>query len=994
MSADPQEADATAQPATVVPWSVRRPAPVGDYACGRDAMAEMLSWFDGGAAIRSLRESRVVAVLDHPGIAVCGGLDAVGGARSFLLARQITGATLGDLVRRMGDEPHDPRLGAPAALAALMIRACEALAHAHRLGVIHRDLKPDSILVGDHGEVVIADWSSAALPGEDAALPGSRAPAYLPPELASGQPADPRSDIFAIGAILFHALLRRRPAEGDDADALAARARGEIPVPTAAERGAHPAALLAIMARAMHADPARRYQDADAMRRDLERFSRGLSTEALPESWPVRTLRWLWWRRRSLAVAAVVLAAFAFLAGLLLAELGRSVAFWGVPIVSERFDDQSWQQRWLTDPADGWHQEGDRIVSHALKNALLICPRRLYPPLAVEYDGEILPSTLPCDLSCIWWEGPEIERGKAIPIYHDAATPSCWVQFGAQDNQFSAIFRRPGNQQVAFSPRKLEIGRRYRMRVEFEKDAVRAFVDGEQWMEHRQLFPVRSGFLAFYGFYAGKALGNIRIWSKGVPERLPVLAAGDAAFMYGQWRMAADEWGRVSESFVGRPEAADAALRIGMAELKLGERTAAEARWRGLAGERADIAAIQLLEDTWERRDDAAFAASFTGMWRALPRQRDRLATVWSTCLGRIPSGFPARCDGRLRLLLGLRDTLFPDHEATVCDATELKIYAGRAAEVAASTAYPRNRQLALLSMGRNREVLAPPGAYPDTDYLAHLALGEIDAILTSQWVTMAPCGRILAKADRRSEALALNDDAALLQVLLGDPATLRPGTRQWPGNANAAAILCGRLEEAAAPPVEWGVGGSWIAQVLLRREDQPDEAFHGRLAQLQQARWLRTLEDGGTPDPALAASVAASMVDHRRWGGWFIPWFAQPFVDGGFAGDAGRARLDELAASTAETLALRPHFLARLLAGRIGYTAFLGQPIAAEAEAWWQVGTGMRAELAGDRVSALASYRAFQALPMQRRLLEHQDLDPFVERFVAWRVQALERLR
>lgn len=949
----------------VAPWSIRLPEVGNDYTFGREAMAKVLSWFDGGAATRLLRESRIISLLDHPAVVSAHDLDAAGQGRSYLVLRQSTGTSLAELIRNSTEGQRDLLIATPEAVVSLILRVCEALEHAHALGVVHRDLRPDHILVGHHGEVVLSGWGAARMPDE------------RPSPDQTG--ADPRDDIFALGATLYHALLLRNPMAGDAT---------APPAPT--ERRAFPAALQAIVRQAMAADPARRYQRVADLRADLQRFQEGLSTSALPERWPVRAARVLWRRRKSVAAGTLMLATSGFLLGLLLLELSRSVAFWGVPIVDERFTDQDWQKRWRTDPADSWHQEGDRVVTHALKNALLVYPRRLYPPLAVEYDGEILPSTMPCDLSAIWWEGPGLESDRPIPIYHDGATPSCWVQFGAQDNQFSAIFRRPGNQQVAFSRRKLEINRRYRMRVEFEKDAVRAFVDGELWMEHKQLFPVRSGYLALYGFYAGKAFGNIRIWSKGVPQRLPVMAAGDAAFMYGQWRMAADEWGRVGESFSGRPEAADAALRIGMAELKLGEREAAETSWKGLVGEHADIAAASLVEDSWERQDVEGFATAFTRLWREKPQQRERLATIWSTCLGRIPGGFPARSDRQLRLLLQLRDTLFPDHAATVCDATELKIYAGRAAEIAASAEYPRNQAFALLALGRNREVLSQPNAYPDTDYLARLALGEIDGILASQWVKMTPCGRILAKADRKAEALALNDDPPLLQVLLGNPSALRPGTHQWPGNANAAAIQCGLLEEAAGPPKAWDVGGSWIAQVLLRREDQPDEAFHGRLTQLQQARWLRALEDGGKPDPELTAAVAGGMLDHRRWGGWFIPWFAQPFVEGRLTGDAGRTYLDSLADSSAETFARRPHFLARLIAGKINLTAFLGQPIAAEGEGWWQVGTAMRAELDGDRALALASYRAFQALPMQRRLLEHQEPDPFVERFVAWRMMVL----
>jgi len=935
------------------------------------------------AAPEGQRAARIAALLDHPNAISLHDVNQMDNA-TYVVMRRIAGISLGELIRHSlegaQDKVRDPRIAKPHQVAALIMAAAAALERAHGLGILHRGISPEGIIVGADGAVVLADWEHAQLPGEASSAgegpAGPVIPAYMAPEIARGGKADAGSDIFALGATLFHAIFLRLPGNLTDAQAtITSRAQGEWPQPSAQQQRRVPMPLLAIINHAIAADPAERYHAIADLRADLRIYLEELSpTTAAAKKSRGSTLKYV--------IAALVLGGLA-LGGRWLWQYASTNERWGQTVIDEKFADNGWDKRWVTGNGANWRRDGGNLVSTGPTTSLLLCPRRLHTPLSVEYDAEILPGSQPCDISLIWWEGPNVKDPNRF--YFDRTYAGYMVQLGAHDNQFCAIFRRPEWKQVAFNPRRLDIGHRYHVQIEFEKDAVRAIVDGQVWLEYRDIFPARDGYFALYAFYPGKAFANVKVRSKGLPDALPVLATGDAAFQYGQWQMAIDEWQRVEESMPGTTIGADAALRIGLADLRAGNATAADIAWTGLDGDRAAAAAVMRMKDRWDRGERDGFAADFTSLWHLLPQSHDQLTTTWSLCLGQVPSTPPVRNDHDVHLLLDLRDRFFPDDAASEWDASALKIYAGRAEEVAAKSPFASCIDDALLALGRNRAVLARKDPLPNVNLAAHLGAADIDAILNDRWKSLSQPGWLLAKAGRDAEALALNDDRELLNLMLGDPALVPDET--WAENINASCILTGRLEEAAGPPRPWHSGGSWAAQALLRREDQP-ATFDGTIYQLRQLQWLRALEDGVEPDPGLAAAVAGDPIDQRNWTGWFVPWFALPFVQGKFAGAAGRAGLDKLSKDSTDTFAQRPHFLAGLIGGSIDRDAFIAQPIRAEAEAWFLVGTAMRADLDGDHTAALKNYAAFRALPLQRRLLDRSCLDPCVERFVAWRLK------
>ena len=165
----------------------------------------------------------------------------------------------------------------------------EALAHAHRQGVIHRDIKPDNILITEDNRAVVIDWGLADA-GQPRQVCGS--PYYAAPEQLEGQVADQRADVYSLGVVLYFMLARQLPFARMVRDFLAfRRERGGISlIPLSVRRPQLPRHLSKVRSRAMAFQPAGRYTQIDDMIADMQSC---LSRQLLPPRRP-----WLWylWR--------------------------------------------------------------------------------------------------------------------------------------------------------------------------------------------------------------------------------------------------------------------------------------------------------------------------------------------------------------------------------------------------------------------------------------------------------------------------------------------------------------------------------------------------------------------------------------------------------------------------------------------------------------------------------------------------------------------------
>jgi hypothetical protein len=210
---------------------------------------------------RFLREARTSAKLSHPNIIPIHAVDEVADFVFFAMA-YVDGETLAERVRLRGPLP-------PSEAARVLREVAWALAHAHANGVVHRDVKPDNILL-EHGtgRVLVADFGIAAAE-ESAAGEITGTPEFMSPEQALGKPVDARSDLYAFGVTAYYAISGRLPFQGRTATEVLAKQVNALPTPLGAATGALPSRMAQTVERCLAKRPSHRPKSAEAVADEL-----------------------------------------------------------------------------------------------------------------------------------------------------------------------------------------------------------------------------------------------------------------------------------------------------------------------------------------------------------------------------------------------------------------------------------------------------------------------------------------------------------------------------------------------------------------------------------------------------------------------------------------------------------------------------------------------------------------------------------------------------
>jgi len=282
----------------------------------------------GPAAERFVNEARVTGRLEHPSIPPVYELGRRADGSLYYTMRVVDGRTLREAIDRAGDQGR-------LALLPTFLDLCNAVAYAHEHGVVHRDLKPDNVMLGNFGETVVLDWGLAKAKGErdiqgaqlsreiqeivgasgqytmEGTIFGT--PAYMSPEQGRGavDEIDERSDVYSLGAILYELLSGRPPHVGATGQEVVKKLLEEPIVPVAALAKSVPEELAAICMRALEKDSARRYANAGELARDVQAFLTGELVGAHRYGAWDMARRWLRRHRLALLIASlgVVIAA-------------------------------------------------------------------------------------------------------------------------------------------------------------------------------------------------------------------------------------------------------------------------------------------------------------------------------------------------------------------------------------------------------------------------------------------------------------------------------------------------------------------------------------------------------------------------------------------------------------------------------------------------------------------------------------------------------------
>ncbi len=311
---------------------------IRDEEVGREMAAKVIKSQDDPLAVAALlREAKITGQLEHPNIVPLHELGMTDEGRIYFTMKRIEGADLAQLLDP-GVEQEGPTLFE---YLQIFVKICDAISFAHSRDVIHRDLKPANIMVGRFGEVQVMDWGLARVVGQpdpaasactldlgagsltertrgdgaaeplqtlDGSVVGT--PAYMPPEQARGEIArlDRRTDVYALGAILYVMLTLEPPFEGDGArDVVDQVIQGRLAPPSkrTPEREI-PRELEAVVLKAMSPEPRQRYETVAQIKQEIEAYIEGRLLQAAQyNAWQVAQ-KWAVRHKTAIGAAAAV----------------------------------------------------------------------------------------------------------------------------------------------------------------------------------------------------------------------------------------------------------------------------------------------------------------------------------------------------------------------------------------------------------------------------------------------------------------------------------------------------------------------------------------------------------------------------------------------------------------------------------------------------------------------------------------------------------------
>lgn len=529
------------------------------------------------------KEARLTARLEHPNIFPVHDVNISDGGMPYFSMRKADGDSLHELIEQ-SKPPHavEEPIQSFSDRANIIIKVCDAVAYAHGQGIIHQDIKPSNIMIGEFGEVVVVDWGTARdLSVETEGRPKMQGtPIYMSPEQARREFSTILSDVYCIGATLFHLLTFRFPTWSDDPDAFwEIKKQGIISMPTDEEQREIPGALLSIALKAMAVDPADRYQSVLEMRDDLIRYQRGykvLAHRDTPLDMLVRIYRL---NKRAVWAALVVALLLLGLSYSIYQEVMKSQSEWKL------VDSFDFDQTTLDDLEADWDAHRyyafkeetveliplDQKSAWSIKEGRLVASSKgLNANFNLTYGHHIAGDIR------VEWDYTPIKGTRSINCYIGAAH-----RFGAYHfhlgGQGSSAYKYMTRQELFVEQNEnwaYEEGQTYHYRMEKEGQYVRLFINDELNFEYRDIDVLGGPGHQTFGFetlHGIQAIDNVKIYSRPLPQKISPIMVANSLYSNRRYADAVDHYLDIQRAYPDSDLDALATFRKGRSYLALGQ---------------------------------------------------------------------------------------------------------------------------------------------------------------------------------------------------------------------------------------------------------------------------------------------------------------------------------------------------------------------------------------------------------------------------------------
>ncbi len=935
----------------------------------RNVAVKMLSG-DHAENVKILRnfthEALISAQLDHPNILPVYDMDVSEDGSLFYTMKKVEGYSLIEALENEIPEGVDNQIKSMDDIVRIFIKVAEAMSYAHSKGIVHQDIKPSNIMLGDFGEVSVVDWGSAVdtkvEESDRGRLVGT--PMYMSPEQSRREGADERSDIYCLGSSLFHALTGHFAMWHESQRVFwQYKKEGIIDPLTPEDEQNVPKPLVAICFKCLDPEPEERYQTVEELADDLKNYQAGLSVGVYHYSFLEFFKQWSKQHQEALYGGIVIL--LLLMAGFVFVYIEhlKELSGWGEPLLVETFEnDQDWREDWNIYRGT-FAVENGQLVTKDGPAFFAFYDKRIYGSVAIEFDGEMLKGSPPCDLSVAYISNfMEVEQGGyALEDLH-------LLQNGGYHNSCSMILGPEGR--LDYENIQLENERVYKVRAEIDGNHMRLFLDGDLVCSTTSAFPRTSGYIGIYGYFHSKAFDNVKIYTKKVAEKVTIMETADVFYTNELYQNAIDQYTLINESHKGTPLAEEAQYKKGLCYYKLEKYEQAVTVWGHL---KTDVYRNQVQGHQWDLLEqEDKYLDIIQGMESlyksSSDAQRSRIQTKWVRFVNR---QLEKNIIDQLPKYIDFWETNFPNDPVSSFEVTR-----------------------ALQTVGDYERIKQFLSDYPVCMVEYYRSKGQFDTIV-DKFPNMRH-QRLGVLVRQREFEKALNEYQDMksscgdIYILLGkyDEAVAKYGEHR-PIRAKVM-LLRGEYDKVIKefPEVGWG---ELTAYMLSGRYQEfharaPDKASALELYQVQMCEALQLFIDNKH------AAAFERMNDVQRGvvnfhPSWSPQLFAQFFQAAALQSLSGNKTVFQEVLKNYEdksyTIRARLGPVLQLLNNSITKESFMQQPDQLYADSYFLFYSALREDLAGNRNQARQFYRAYLGLPTHER-----DMDICKERFAQWRLQ------